>query len=132
MTQQSFPAPQSIKEALGRKRVLEGDILNIERQLGEKVRSEHGRALSLGEYKHWRAKAHSSLVYKKTEQTYLKDWIINRRKEIQTGKLGIYRNGSAEDLLQRVLIEFGKLDRDEPTKIPALRSMIEMHLKHEA
>lgn len=129
---QNFQAPQSIKEALGRKRVLEGDILNIERQLGEHTRTEHGRVLSLGEYRHWRAKAHSSLVYKKTEQSYLKDWIVSRRKEIQTGKLGIYRSGSANDLLQRVLIELTKLEKDEPTKLLALKSVIEMHLKHEA
>jgi hypothetical protein len=84
------------------------------------------------DYRVWRAKAHSSLVYKKEEQCFLKDWIADRRREIEAGKLGIYKHNTAEDLLQKTLCELKKLGRDEPTRITALMHAIEMFLKHEA
>jgi len=65
--------------------------MNVERQLAEPLRcNQDGSEMSTMQYKRWRSRAHSSLVYKKGEQTYLKDWMKQRRVDIEAGKAGVF------------------------------------------
>lgn len=126
-----YQEPRSISEATARKRALERDIMNIERQLAEPVRMEEGRPMAKKEYRSWRSKAHASLVFKKAEQAYLKDWIKERRRQIELGKLGIYKD-EPKELLLKTHQELKKLLEDRATDIPALYNAIDQYLQHVA
>lgn len=90
MNREQYDEPRSIAEAKERKRLLFADIMSIERQLADKYRVDrNGNKLSKQEYRLWRGAAHSSLVHKKSEHAYLKDWIIERRRTIEAAQIGI-------------------------------------------
>lgn len=127
-----FQEPHSIADATARKRMLERDIMNIERQLAEPVRMEEGRPMAKKEYRYWRSKAHASLVFKKAEQAFLKDWIKERRRQIESGKIGIYKSDDSKELLLKTRQELKKLLDDADTDIPALYNAIDQFLQHVA
>lgn len=128
-----FQEPSSISEATARKRMLELDIMNIERQLAEPVRVlEEGRPMPTKQYRSWRSKAHASLVFKRAEQVYLKDWIKERRRQIEAGKLGIQGMDEPKELLLKTRQELKKLLADSDTDIPALYNAIDQYLQHVA
>lgn len=127
-----FPEPRSISDALAQKRALERDIMNIERQLAEPIRMEGNQPMAKKEYRGWRSKAHASLVFKKAEQTYLKDWIKERRRQIEAGKLGIRGMDEPRELLLKTRQELKRLMEDDSTDIPALYNAIDQYLQHVA
>jgi hypothetical protein len=132
----AFPEPESLREAHDRKRVLERDIMNIERQLMDRERRDRdGKPLSKDEYRVWHRKTRSVLIYKKVEQTFLKDWIVRRRREVQATEVGIFDPDDPREMLvqcRKVLRRL--LDGEEVEEAGAgrLYDVIDQFLQHAA
>lgn len=131
-----FPAPKTMRDAKTRKRALERDIMNIERQLADRDRRDRkGRPLTREAYLRWNKNARSSLIFKKTEHHYLKDWIVERRRAVSSKRAGIFDPNSPEELL---LHAKGKL-RDvlngkspDEAGLGSLYDLIDQYLHHAA
>jgi hypothetical protein len=132
----TYPEPVSIAEAKLRKRELERDIMNIERQLSDRDRrGRDGSLLTKEAYLRWYKGARSSLIFKRVEHTYLKDWILERRRQLQARELDIYELSDPRALLlqcRQTLREV--LDGRDPEDTDAgnLYNVIEQYLHHAA
>lgn len=123
-----FNEPETIVEAKARKRRLEADIADIGRQLSLRNRKAKGRMMPADEYLHWRARTRNVLVCKETEQRFLKDWIIERRRRLVSAKLDIEDADDPLDVLVAVRTE---LARPQP-RLGLLAEAIEQFLNHAA
>jgi hypothetical protein len=124
--EKQYNVPESIDAAIRRKRVLESDIWSIERQL-----SSHEES-NIAAYKNWRAKAHTSLIHKKGEQAFLKDWITSRRRQVAAHEAGVFEPDSPNELLLRVHAEIKRHLDGKPNQLPALYNLIDQYLHHTA
>lgn len=127
-----FVEPSTIAEAISRKRTLERDIWNIERQLAEPLREQEGKPLDKKQYRSWRSKAHSSLAFKKAEQAFLKDWITERRRAIEANKLGIFDPNDPRELLVKTRVALKKALAGDDLELGQLYNMIDQFLQHAA
>jgi hypothetical protein len=127
-----FIEPSTIAEAISRKRMLERDIWNIERQLAEPRREQDGKPIDRKQYRSWRSKAHTSLVFKKAEQAFLKDWIIERRRAIEAGKLGIFDPNDPKELLVKTRAVLKKALAGDDLELGQLYNVIDQYLQHAA
>ncbi len=131
-----FDEPKTMAEAQERKRILERDVRNIERQLKDREkRDRNGRLLDKKSYLKWRKGARSSEIFKKTEQAYLKDWIVERRRAIQAGELGIFDPNDPREMLLRARLALrGILDGKSPEELEVgkLYDTIDQYLQHAA
>ncbi len=131
-----FPEPKSMKEARKRKRELERDILNIDRQLRDPERRDRkGKLLSAEDYMRWSKGARSSLIFKKTEHAYIKDWMADRRRKIQANEIDIYDADDSRELLVRCRLVLRRiLDGEDMDNLDlgSLFNVIDQHLQHAA
>lgn len=130
-----FVEPRTIREAKERMKVLYRDIRNIEKQLGDGVRrGRDGHPIASDEYRNWSSRIRASLVYKHVEYAELKDWILERRRQIEAKELDITDPNDSRELLRaarQVLREV--LDgKPVPEVASQLYSVIDQHLIHAA
>jgi len=129
-----FIEPASIRDAKDRLKALLLDIRNIEKQLGDHVRTNRdGVELSPKEYVVWHSRTRASLVYKQNEYQELKDWIRERRREIESKEVDINNpNDPRQLLLAARAVLRSVMDGDEPDDIGHVYAVIEQHLIHAA
>lgn len=127
-----FVEPTSIREAKERQKALLLDLRNIEKQLGDSVRTNRdGEPLSSKEYVHWRSRTRASYVYKQNEYAELKDWIRERRRQLEAAKIEITDPNDARQLLLSArLVLRSVLNGEEPEDLGHVYSVIEQHLTH--
>lgn len=127
-----FPVPESIHDAKIRKRLLERDILNITKQLADGDRRDRsGKRLVLSDYRRWRSQARASHIFKQTEQVYLKDWIVERRRTLQASALGIFEPNDPRALLMQVRTLLGD-EEDRSSEMGLLLDTINQFFQHVA
>lgn len=129
-----FVEPVSIQDATDRLKALHLDMRNIEKQLGDHIRTNRdGVELSPKEYIVWHSKTRASLVYKQHEYIELKDWIKRRRREIDSKEINIEDPDDPRQLLiaARAVLR-AVMDGDEPEEIGQVMTVIEKHLTHAA
>jgi hypothetical protein len=133
MAREGYPEPRSIAEAKERKLLLLTDILSIERQLADKYRVDReGHRLSRQEYRLWRGAAHSSLVHKRAEYAYLKEWIIERRRALEAAKIGVENMNDPRSVMTGLHAVLKKaLDGDDHALGVAF-NVVEQYLYHAA
>ena len=97
----NFAPPTSIAEAQARKRELESDIKRIECQLGDPLPrfDREGRLMTKEEKQAWRNAAHFKMNIKIDEQVFLKDWIKERRRQVEADQTGIFDANDAREML---------------------------------
>jgi hypothetical protein len=132
MAERQFNEPHTIGEARARKRILERDIMNIERQLAEPVRYDNDRVLDIEEYRRWRSKAHSSMVFKKTEHAFLKDWIVERRRRVNADEVGIFEADDPREVLVKTRLALKKALDGDDSALGAIYNVIDQFLQHAA
>lgn len=120
-----FQPPGTMSEAIERRATLVADVMNIECQLCV-FTNEHK------DHKRWRAKARSSLAYKKEELLFLNNWIKERRRAIEANKLGVFDPNSPKELLMRAKIIINNTLDGDDSQLGALYSMIDQYLNHAA
>lgn len=77
-----FAVPETIKDAISRKRELEVQINDINFQLSDKQRKDsNGQLLSRHDYYRWVRSAKAAKIQREAELKYLKDWIREKRDE---------------------------------------------------
>lgn len=133
-TETNYRNPQNLSEALSWKRELERDIWNIERQLAEKTHFDRssGVVLSGAAYQNWRKAAHSRLIYKKVDHSFIKDWITERRRKIDADEVGIHDPNDPRELLQRTKIAMKKAMDGDDSDLGVLCNVIDQYLHHAA
>lgn len=130
-----FVEPTSIREAKDRQKALLLDLRNIEKQLGDHVRTNReGDPLSPKEYVQWRSRTRASYVYKQNEYAELKDWIKERRRYIEAKRVKISNPDNQRELLVAAHAALrAVLNGDEHDEfIGQVYSVIEQHLTHAA
>lgn len=134
MNDPNYRSPPSLSQALRWKRELEKDIWNIERQLAEKTHFDRGlnRLLTSKEYQSWRKSAHARLIYKKTDHSFLKDWIVEQRRRIDADEIGIHDPNDPRELLQRTKVAIGKALDGDGADLGVLYNVIDQYLHHAA
>ncbi len=127
-----FIEPESIREANDRLKSLLLDIRNIEKQLGDHVRTNRdGDELTPEEYIVWNSKTRASLVYKQYEQQELKHWIRERRRQIDASKVDIDDPNDARQLLMAARTVLRSVLRgEEPDHLGQVATVIEQYLIH--
>ena len=127
-----FVEPVSIRDAKDRLKALLLDIRNIEKQLGDHIRTNRdGVELSPKEYVAWHSRTRASLVYKQNEYQELKDWVLERRREVESKEVDIEDpNDPRELLLAARAVLRSVLDGDEPDDIGLVYAVIDQHLIH--
>jgi len=127
-----FVEPASIREAKERQKALLLDLRNIEKQLGDHVRmNRDGEPLSPKEYVQWRSRTRASYVYKQNEYAELKDWIRERRRQLEAAQVKITDPNDARQLLlgARAVLR-SVLNGEEPENLGDMFNVIEQHLTH--
>jgi len=133
MSDRQFTEPSSIAEAKARKRALERDIMNIERQLAEPVRYDRdGSEMSKKDYRLWRSSAHSSMIFKKAEQAYLKDWIKERRRRVDAENANIFDANDPRNLLVEARTAIKKALAGDDADLGRIFNVIDQYLQHAA
>ena len=134
MNEPNYREPPNLAQALRWKRELEKDIWNIERQLAEKTHYDRGSntVLTGTAYANWRKSAHARLIYKKTDHSFLKDWIVERRRQIDADEVGIHDPNDPRELLQRTKIALGKALDGDAEDLGAIYNVIDQYLHHAA
>jgi hypothetical protein len=129
-----FVEPRSIREAKDRLKALLLDIRNIEKQLGDHVRTNRdGVELTSKEYVVWHSRTRASLVYKQNEYQELKDWVRERRREIESKEVKIEDpNDPRQLLLAAHAVLRSVMDGDAPAQLGHVFSVIDQHLIHAA
>jgi Arc/MetJ-type ribon-helix-helix transcriptional regulator len=131
----AFAAPRTIREAKDRMKILYRDIRNIEKQLGDGIRYDRsGQPVASDEYRNWSSRIRASLVYKQVEYAELKDWIAERRRELDARKAGIEDPNNPRELLRvaRLLLRDVLDGKPVPEIAGPLYTAIDQHLIHAA
>ncbi len=120
-----FDEPSSIADAKARKRRLENKIADISLQLANKVR----RRMTSEQFQDWRRRTRNALMMKEAEQRFLKDWIVEQRRQLVAAKLDIEDATDSIDILIAVRTE---LQRGERARTGLVLDVIEQYLTHSA
>lgn len=128
MTRTQFEEPSSIYEAKSRKRVLEAQIADIGRQLADTQRKRGDKAMPAQDYVQWKMRTRYALNRKEAEQVYLKDWILDRRRQLTGQKLDIE---DVDDPIDIIVAARSELLSEKP-RLGLLLDVIEQFLTHSA
>lgn len=137
MQEYTFEEPASIKEAESRIAEAREAIRSIEHQFRSKNRylRSDGRRMNPKEYRKWRSGAHVSLNHFLSEVGYLKRWVKDRRRALDSQKLGIYTPDSPDEMLRRCHLFLREVldGKDlDAAGAGALMHIIDSYLKHVA
>jgi hypothetical protein len=131
-----FDEPESMQEALARIALLTRNIANVQYQLGDHERKDkRGRRLSPRAYRRWVQSARASLIYKRQEQAYLKQWVKDRRRAIEARQLDIFEPESPDALVQRCRVALRELLDGaslEEAEVGKLYNVLDQYLQHVA
>ena len=124
-----FPAMRSLQQARARMREVTLNIMNVEKQLGDKRRQKN---MSASEYENWYEKTKAAKIFMVAEKHYIKDWILERRRQLDAKRVGIWPHNDPRTMLQRVVIEGRKSLAGEENDLVAVLDLIDSYLQHDA
>lgn len=127
-----FKAPESMKEAKERINALTIDVMNVEKQLGDrrKVKSMPEHA-----YDAWREKTKAARIFQVAQLRFLKEWCLARRLAHAEKDADAQSAGQTLDpraLLHRARVEGRKLLRGEKNAFLEVLDAIDLSLDHVA
>lgn len=97
-----FRPPRTLTEAKERLRSTTLDIMNVEKQLGDTRRK---RNKDERQYEEWREKSKAAKIFMVAEKMALEDWILERRRQLDSKKVGIWPHNDPRSIIQRAVIE---------------------------
>lgn len=124
-----FRAPQTMAEAKRRLDDSTMGILNVEKQLGDPRRVEE---MGEHDYERWRESAKSSRIFMIVEQRMLKEWIRERRQQLDAKKADIFPYDDPRAMLQRAVIEGAKYIKGEENNLEQVLAVAKEYLTHKA
>lgn len=126
---QEFEKPTSLSQALARTRTVTINIMNVEKQLGDRRRE---RTMREADYETWREKTKAARIFMVSELRFLKDWIKDRRRQLDAQKVGIWPHNDPRAILQHLVIEGRKALRGEENELAAVLDQADLFLTHDA
>lgn len=121
----TFERPKSVKECKSRMRALLNGIRDVHMQLGDKTRRERDG------YQKWRVKATASLAYKEAEYAFLKDVLVEMRREAQARKADVWDPNDPRHLLMRLRHEIEKKEAGEEHQLPDVLDTVDRYFEHD-
>jgi len=118
----TFKVPQTMAEAKSRLDDATMGVLNVEKQLGDPRRADE----------RWRESAKSSRIFMTMEMRYLKEWIRERRQQLDAKKLDIFPVDDPRAMLQRTVIEGAKYIKGEENNLEQVLAYAKEYLTHKA
>ena len=122
-----FKPPTSLKEAKERLRTATIDIMNVEKQLGDRRRQ-----VTMKNYDEWRERTKAAKIFTVMEQKDLKAWIFERRRQLDARDLGVWPPADPRVLLQQVVLEGRRELRGETSNLAGILDLIDTYLTHDA
>lgn len=124
-----FMQLSSLRQAKDRLREVTTNIMNVEKQLGDRRRE---RTMPEHEYELWREKTKAAKIFMVAEQRHIKDWILERRRQLDSKKIGIWPHNDPRAIIQRTVIEGRKALVGEPNELAAVLDQADLFLNHDA
>jgi hypothetical protein len=124
-----FKVPQTMAEAKNRLDDATMGVLNVEKQLGDPRRSEE---MGEHDYGRWRESAKSSRIFMIIEQRTLKEWIRERRQQLDAKKADIFPYDDPKAMLHRCIIEGAKFIKGEENQLEQVLAYAKEYLTHKA
>lgn len=125
----NFKPPATLREARERERAVTIDIMNVEKQLGDTRREKQ---LKADDYERWREKSKAAKIFMVTEKQALHDWILERRRQLDSKKVGIWPHTDPRSIIQRAVIEGRKALNGEANELAAVLDLADLFLTHDA
>jgi hypothetical protein len=125
----NFKPPTTLREARERERAVTIDIMNVEKQLGDTRREKQ---LKADDYERWREKSKAAKIFMVTEKQALHDWILERRRQLDSKKVGIWPHNDPRSIIQRAVIEGRKALNGEANELAAVLDLADLFLTHDA
>jgi len=124
-----FELPTTLRGARDRLRMVTIDIMNVEKQLGDLRRKKQ---MGADQYENWREKTKAAKIFMVTEQQTIKDWILERRRQLDSKKVGIWPHDDPRSIIQRAISEGRKALAGEPNELAAVLDLGDLFLNHDA
>jgi hypothetical protein len=124
-----FAPLTSMRQAKDRLRDVTTNIMNVEKQLGDRRRQ---RTMSERDYELWREKTKAAKIFMVSEQMHIKDWILERRRQLDSKKLGLWPHNDPRAIIQRAVIEGRKSLAGEKNELAAVLDHADLFLNHDA
>ncbi len=127
--QQEFEKPTSLRQARDRLREITTNIMNVEKQLGDRRRE---RTMKGPDYDTWREKTKAARIFMVSEQQFVRDWILERRRQLDSKKVGIWPHNDPRSIIQRTIVEGRKALAGEGNELAAVLDQADLYLTHDA
>lgn len=121
----TFERPASVKDAKTRMRALLNGIRDVQMQLGDKARRDKK------DYAKWRMKAMASLAYKESEYGYLKDALVDLRREATAKVADVWDPNDPRHLLMRLRSEVDKKEKGKEHRLPDVLDVVDRYFEHD-
>lgn len=123
-----FELPNTLRGARIRLREVTIDIMNVEKQLGDLRREKQMGS----DYDNWREKTKAAKIFMVAEQQAIKDWILDRHRQLSSKKVGIWPYNDPRSIIQRAIIEGRKALAGEKNELPEVLDLADLFLNHDA
>ncbi len=124
-----FSPLSSLRQAKDRLREVTTNIMNVEKQLGDRRRQKN---MGAAEYDTWREKTKAAKIFMVSEQQHIKDWIFERRRQLDAKKIGLWPVNDPRTLLQRTVIEGRRALAGEANDLASVLDLSDLYLTHDA
>lgn len=124
-----FAPLSSLRQAKDRLREVTTNIMNVEKQLGDRRRA---KTMKEPEYEMWREKTKAAKIFMVTEQQHIKDWILERRRQLDAKKIGLWPHNDPRAIIQRAVLEGRKAIAGEANDLAAVLDLADLYLNHDA
>lgn len=124
-----FRIPVALREAKIRLNIITTDVLNVEKQLGDRRRV---KTMSEADYDSWREKTKAARIFMVAEMRFLKTWILDRRRRLLAQDSGVWPEMDPRTMLRRVVIEGRRYIRGEANTLTEVLDAVDLFLTHDA
>lgn len=124
-----FDLPTTLRGARERLRDVTVDIMNVEKQLGDVRRKKQ---MGTDQYDNWREKTKAAKIFMVAEQQAIKDWILERHRQLESRKVGIWPHNDPRSIIQRAVSEGRKALAGEENELAAVLDLADLFLNHDA
>jgi len=124
-----FKLPTALKEAKQRLNIITTDILNVEKQLGDRRRT---KTMPEAEYDSWREKTKAARIFMVAEMRFLKTWVLDRRRRLLAKDSEVWPEMDPRTMLRRVVIEGRRHIRGEANTLVEVLDAVDLFLTHDA
>ncbi len=125
----AFKMPATLKEAKDRIQNLTVDVMNVEKQLGDRRRA---KTMPEAAYDTWREKTKAARIFQVAELRALKGWVLERRRLLLAKDADIWPSDDPRKMLLRVLIDGRKHLHGQENHLVEVLDAIDLFLTHDA